>query len=211
LVNGQRAKCLFDSGCETVLCSPEFQTACKLPRFLYEKPCHLQLAVKGSKSAINYSTEATFNVNGLQVRSNMDVANIDNYEVIIGVPLLRKLKVSMHFAEVCRLEANGSPVPIFEPKVGHDMSAEEVSNRIDGWVSEYADVFGEQPLELPPFRAVNHEINLIDEKLVLKYRMPRCPDELKSQLFEKIQRYTAAQWWFPKKATSAAPMLCVLK
>lgn len=115
LVNGQRAKCLFDSGCETVLCSPEFQTACKLPRFSYEKPCHLQLAVKGSKSAINYSTEATFNVNGLQVRSDMDVANIDNYEVIIGVPLLRKLKVSMHFAEVCRLEANGSPVPIFEP------------------------------------------------------------------------------------------------
>lgn len=109
-------------------------------------------------------------------------------------------------------EAGPSDLPSHPlKKVGHDMSAEEVSNRIDGWVSEYANVFGEQPLELPPFRAVNHEINLIDEKLVLKYRMPRCPDELKSQLFEKIQRYTAAQWWFPKKATSAAPMLCVLK
>jgi hypothetical protein len=47
------------------------------------------------------------------------------------------------------------------------------------WQDRYKDIFGDIPLELPPFREVNHEINLIDPSGVIRYRVFRCPEALK--------------------------------
>ena len=41
--------------------------------------------------------------------------------------------------------------------------------------------------------------------------MPRCPDALKPQLMEKIEKYTRSGWWEPKTVPQAAPMLCIPK
>ena len=72
-------------------------------------------------------------------------------------------------------------------------------------------MFGPIPPELPPLREVNHDIPLIDEKLVYNYRLPKCPDTMRAQLLEKVARYTAAGWWIPKAVSQAAPMLCIAK
>jgi hypothetical protein len=44
-----------------------------------------------------------------------------------------------------------------------------------------------------------------------KYHLPRCPDALKTQLSDKIQRYTNAGWWEETNVPQAAPMLCMPK
>src|SRR5215470_14011201 len=67
------------------------------------------------------------------------------------------------------------------------------------------------PLSLPPFREINHEIKLIDADKRFKYRLPKCPEILKDQLVEKIDRYTKAGWWRPTTAAQAIPMICTFK
>ncbi|KIJ33585.1 hypothetical protein M422DRAFT_264533 [Sphaerobolus stellatus SS14] len=37
----------------------------------------------------------------------------------------------------------------------------------EAWQNKYADIFGDIPLELPPFREVNHGIKLIDPSKVI--------------------------------------------
>ena len=58
---------------------------------------------------------------------------------------------------------------------------------------------------------MNHSIPLIDETKRYTYRLPKCPEALKSQLLEKIERYVQAGWWIPAQVDQAAPLLCVLK
>jgi len=58
---------------------------------------------------------------------------------------------------------------------------------------------------------VNHKISLIDENKRYNYHLPRCPDSLKPELVEKIQRYKNAGWWEETNVSQAAPMLCVPK
>ncbi|KAJ7500914.1 hypothetical protein B0H11DRAFT_2225299 [Mycena galericulata] len=55
------------------------------------------------------------------------------------------------------------------------------------WFDACADLMGPIPLELPPLREINHEINLIDEKATYNFHMPRCPEALRPKLREKIQ------------------------
>jgi RNase H-like domain found in reverse transcriptase/Reverse transcriptase (RNA-dependent DNA polymerase)/Integrase zinc binding domain len=79
------------------------------------------------------------------------------------------------------------------------------------WVESASDILTGAPPNLPPLREVNHKIPLIDESKQYNYHLPRCPDALKTQLSDKIQRYTNAGWWEETNVSQAAPMLCVLK
>ncbi|KAG6858984.1 hypothetical protein C0995_012448, partial [Termitomyces sp. Mi166 len=56
---------------------------------------------------------------------------------------------------------------------------------------EFVDIINGTKEELPPWREVNHEINLIDEG--------------------KQYKYLNAKWWEPQAATQAAPLLCIPK
>jgi hypothetical protein len=51
------------------------------------------------------------------------------------------------------------------------------------WFKEYSDLLGPIPLELPPFREVNHHIPLIDENLRYNYHLPRCPEALEQAIY----------------------------
>ena len=79
------------------------------------------------------------------------------------------------------------------------------------WFKRYEHLFKEPEPVLPPKREVEHQIPLIEEDKRYAYYMPRCPDYLKEQLQEKIDKYVAAGWWYPAPATQAAPMLCIPK
>jgi hypothetical protein len=73
------------------------------------------------------------------------------------------------------------------------------------------DLLSGIPLELPPLREVNHEINLVDPAKCIRYRLPKCPEHFREDLSAKIERYTTAEWWAPAVAHQAVPMLCVPK
>ncbi|KAL0562552.1 hypothetical protein V5O48_019534, partial [Marasmius crinis-equi] len=79
------------------------------------------------------------------------------------------------------------------------------------WLHRNADMLGGVPEELPPFRAINHRIQLIDESKKYTYYLPRCPDYLKNQLNEKLDQFTCAEWWIESAVEQAAPMLCIPK
>ncbi|KAG6881754.1 hypothetical protein C0995_000762, partial [Termitomyces sp. Mi166 len=79
------------------------------------------------------------------------------------------------------------------------------------WQQEFVDIVNGTKKELPPWREVNHEINLIDEGKQYKYHLPCCLQALQEQLCEKTNRYLNLKWWEPQAATQAAPLLCIPK
>jgi Reverse transcriptase (RNA-dependent DNA polymerase) len=92
-----------------------------------------------------------------------------------------------------------------------EISANEIPQLRDQWKEKYADMFGSIPLELPPFREVNHEINLVDPDKRIHYCLPKCPEHYHAEPSEKVLRYTTAGWWIPTTARQAVPMLCIPK
>ena len=79
------------------------------------------------------------------------------------------------------------------------------------WDENITDLVSGIPLELSPIWEVNHEINLIDPKKRIHYRLLKCPEHFHKELSQKIERYTTAQWWVPAVAHQVVPMLCILK
>jgi hypothetical protein len=83
--------------------------------------------------------------------------------------------------------------------------------RRQAWYNKYLELFRGAPPELPPMREINHRIPLIDEDKQYNYHLPRCPDTLKGELFEKIERYTTNGWWEECRVPQAAPLLSIPK
>ena len=69
--------------------------------FTLEKPIGIQLAVMGSKSIINYSTNTTIKINGNELKEYFNVVNIDYYDPILGTPFLKKYEVIINFLQDC--------------------------------------------------------------------------------------------------------------
>ncbi|KAG6869917.1 hypothetical protein C0995_016284, partial [Termitomyces sp. Mi166 len=65
------------------------------------------------------------------------------------------------------------------------LSEDDFQRLCQAWQQEFADIINRTKEELPPWREVNHEINLIDESRQYKYHLPRCPQVLQEQLCKK--------------------------
>jgi hypothetical protein len=65
--------------------------------------------------------------------------------------------------------------------------------------------------ELPPFRAINHSIPLIDENKVYPWRPSRCPEVFRSQWNEKRDAYLKSGRWKVTTARNTVPMLLIPK
>ena len=96
-INGVKAHCLLDSGCEGVMVSPNFVRATRTKTFTLERPIGLQLACVGSKSTINYGTNTTIVFGSRSIMEYFDVANVDYYDAILGTPFLRRLGIVLDF------------------------------------------------------------------------------------------------------------------
>jgi transposase InsO family protein len=88
---------------------------------------------------------------------------------------------------------------------------EDIPHLRKRWLEEISDITGPIPLKLPPLREVNHRIPLIDPTMPIKHRYSKCPDALRPQLMEKIDRYITAGWWEEKNVPQASPLLCIPK
>jgi hypothetical protein len=94
------------------------------------------------------------------------------------------------------------------PPVGPTL---DIQSLRDKWQHEIADLTGEIPLELPPLRAVNHTIPLIDKNKKYVGHRPRCPEAYQKILQDKIDKYVTAGWWEFVPVDNALPMLCLPK
>ncbi|KIJ45964.1 hypothetical protein M422DRAFT_123873, partial [Sphaerobolus stellatus SS14] len=209
-IGGTKAHCLLDSGCEGIMISSDFVHANKLPKFELEKPVILQLACVGSKSTVQYGLTAKILLGKEKYEEYFDIANVDYYDVILGTPFLLSPSVVATYGS----SKQGSRVTeqhIFGVQSRISFTKNDIPGLREAWQNRYSDIFGDIPLELPPFREVNHEIKLIDPSKVIHYRTPRCPESLKEQLIEKINKYVTAGWWRQTSTQQAVPMLCLPK
>ncbi|KAI0748824.1 hypothetical protein BC629DRAFT_1261377, partial [Irpex lacteus] len=135
-----------------------------------------------------------------------DVVNLDHYDMVIGVPFMRRHAVVIDFGSN-DLRVEGRSVTTASSVLTRD----DIPHLREEWLRKYADIRGGVPAKLPPFREINHSIPLIDESKVYKYHLPKCPDALKPKLIEKINRYEEAGWWIRTNVPQAMPMMCLPK
>lgn len=123
--------------------------------------------------------------------------------------------------KIRREEAKGSP-PVDlslpgpssrNPQYSHRLTDADIPRIRSDWAHCITDIACPIPEELPPFRDINHEINLIDDSLSYNYHHPRCPEHFKPEFYEKVSRYVRAGWWIPQaiRQGHGLPMLCVAK
>ena len=66
-------------------------------------------------------------------------------------------------------------------------------------------------MALPPFRAINHSIPLIDETKIYPWRPSRCPEALRPLWVEKKNTYLKSGRWEMSAARNTCPMLLLPK
>jgi len=90
-INGVKAHCLLDSGCEGVMISPDFIRATGIVPIKLEQLIGLQLTCVGSNSTITYGAKSTITFRNQHVEEYFNIANLDYYDVILSTPFLRRL------------------------------------------------------------------------------------------------------------------------
>ncbi|KAF5371010.1 hypothetical protein D9615_010010 [Tricholomella constricta] len=111
-INGLKAFTLFDSGCTAEAVSPEFAKVAKIKVHQLEEVVPLQLGTKGSRSVINYGMSVPIKYEAVDVQVYFDIVNLDKYDTIIGVALMRQLEIELDFRHNC-VRIGGIPAPTF--------------------------------------------------------------------------------------------------
>jgi hypothetical protein len=110
-VNGLEAYTLLDSGSTTVSITHDFARVAKLSIMQLDNPVPLQLGTVGSRSMINFGTKARLEVGSVvENDAYLDVVNIDRYDMIIGIPFMRKHGLVLDFAKDV-LSHRGQSIP----------------------------------------------------------------------------------------------------
>ena len=150
----------------------------KLKRTNFKTPLGLQLAVQGSRSKINSFVNVNYSYQDIVDSRRFDVANLNDYDVILGTPWIWQHKVCVGLNPPRILIGSNAPIPIIAgPDTKHLLGAaaltidNELSN-VRQELMDYAESIcrNVEDTELPPFRAINHSIPLIDESKIYPWR-----------------------------------------
>ncbi|KIL61460.1 hypothetical protein M378DRAFT_187566 [Amanita muscaria Koide BX008] len=217
LINGQPARALIDCGSDGDFISTILADQLKLKRDILAKPLTVRLAVRGSRSKITSSTNVNFQYQGINEDRRFDVSNLDNYDIILGTPFIYQHQVLVGM----------NPTRIV---VGSDESLELCGTDVTEISSAAADIF-EDDLEkvrimlkkeaedlcpdtattaLPPLRAINHVIPLIDDGKIYRYRLARCPEALKPLWRKKRDEYLANGRWRWASGNPSSPLMVLM-
>ncbi|KAJ7113960.1 hypothetical protein C8R44DRAFT_530178, partial [Mycena epipterygia] len=220
-INGHKAFTLFNSGCTTEAASPNFARVAGIKVFPIKLVITLQLGTAGSRSKVNHGAEVTIKYGPILNDEYVDIINLDRFNAVIGTKFMRKHGILLDFkndrikvntknlaeifmtaAEQHADELKDGDKPLFE---------EDIPRLRKHWMEISKDIMSGVPEKMPSLREINHRIPLVDEKKMYNYHLPRCPDAMKDQLIEKINKYVRAGWWKAVQTDQAAPMLCIPK
>ena len=96
-LNGKPCRALLDSGSLVDFVSTTIVDQLKLNYEVLDKPLPLQLAVLGSRSVVKASTTVELKYQDISARRVFDIANLDTYDVILGMPFLFQHQVLLGF------------------------------------------------------------------------------------------------------------------
>ncbi|KAF7964564.1 hypothetical protein HWV62_5606, partial [Athelia sp. TMB] len=217
-INGQPCCALLDSGSLSDFISTTLADQLKLELKELKKPLPLQLAVSGSRSKVKVQTLVDFEYQNISELRKFDIINLDSYDIILGTPFMFQHQVLLGFnpsqVKIRSLESlpiQGSQVLALESRATMIASA-----LIEGWREElrqYAGPICKEAVEtgLPPLRAINHTIPLINDGVVYKQRPSRCPEMLRPIWNEKRDAYLKTGRWEFRSGVNAVPMLMLRK
>jgi len=190
----------------------------KVERTKFETPLALQLAVQGLRSKINSGTNIKFQYQGINEERYFDIINISSYDLILGTPWLyqHRVCIGLNPARVVigsdtSQPIEGSSITKLSSRVVEitKLSVESACQILIDYAAPLCKMANET--ELPPFRAVNHSIPLIDMDKVYPWRPSRCPEALRSQWAEKRDAYLRSGRWKITSARNTVPMLLIPK
>ncbi|KAG6877161.1 hypothetical protein C0993_009814 [Termitomyces sp. T159_Od127] len=196
-VNGHPVRALIDSGSLGDFMSTTSAEQLKVRRLELADPIPVQLAVQGSRSRVNYGTTVRLDYQTISNDRYFDIMNLNGYDLILGTPWIYQHRVSFGLNPPCVVIGSPEPVPMKEGWGVARLSTEAIAlyedsiSKVRHELLEYAKPLCKTAAEtpLPPLRAINHEIPLIDEKKIYPWRPSRCPEALKPQWDEKRATY----------------------
>ncbi|KAF9484074.1 hypothetical protein BDN70DRAFT_798505, partial [Pholiota conissans] len=220
-INGQDAWTLWDAGSTTTSITPSFADVANINAFPLLDPFMVQLGTVGSRAKITHGADVKVSMPGFNDSIYVDICNLDRYDLVIGTPFMRRNGVVLDF-ERNVITINGTDIPALpypndiDPRLHRtratiELTEDDIPQLREHWRREYDDMVNGTPSKLPPFREVNHEIHLIDENRVYTYHTPRCPNALRTQFYEKLNRYVTSGWWTASSTAQAAPLMCIPK
>jgi len=190
----------------------------KLRKEVYAKPLSVQLAVHGSRSKVNCGTTVKFQYQSIDCERRFDIANLDNYDVILGTPFLYQHKVAVGLNPPCVVVGSNVPVEMNGPDVITINSA--AADLFDNGLDELRKQLRKEADDLcpdtsktalPPLRAVNHTIPLIEPNKVYRFRPSKCPEAFRDQWRAKKNAYLETGRWRTATGHNAIPLLMIPK
>ena len=96
-INGKPMRTLLDSGSLSDFISTVAVDQLKLKAAHLVKPIACQMAASGSRTMITSSVESMFTYQNIRELRRFDVINLENHDIILGIPFLWKHKVILGF------------------------------------------------------------------------------------------------------------------
>jgi hypothetical protein len=217
-VNNHPARALLDSGSLGDFMSSTLADQLKIKRETLDVPLSLQLAIQGSRSKVNTVVTAQLQYQGINEQRTFDVINLNSYDLILGTPWMHQHQICIGFNPARVVIGSDEALPL---KVGNDTKLmvhtlspdnQNVEN-VREELRKYADPLCREVHEtdLPPLRAINHTIPLVDESKTYSWRPSRCPEAFRAQWAEKRDAYVKSGRWRITSARNTVPMLLIPK
>lgn len=217
-INGQPARALIDTGSMADFMSTTLVDQLRLRTDILAKPLPLQLAVHGSRSKVNRSTTVQFAYQDINGPRRFDVVNLDNYDVILGTPWIYQHRIVVGMNPIRVAVGSATALPMQGEEVTHISSA--VAELVEDQLDPIRHMLQREAMDLcpdtaqtglPPLRAVNHTIPLIDESRIYSWRPSKCPEALRPAWREKKDAYLRSGRWRVVSASNALPLLIIPK
>ena len=153
----------------------------KLKCTILDKPLGLQLAVQESRSKITATVNVNYSYQNLKNVRRFDIANLNDYDMILGTPWMYQHQVCIGLNPARIVIGGDEPLPILSGTdtkylLGSSSFVEDIGvSDAQELLLAYAKPLcrNVEDTELPPFRAINHAIPLIDENKVYPWRPSR--------------------------------------
>jgi len=217
-IEGQPVRALIDTGSLADFMSLTLAEQLRVKRLPLEKPLTIQLAVQGSRSKVNFGTKVQFQYQGTDYDRYFDVINLQSYDLILGTPFLFQHQVLVGLNSPRVILGSKTPLAMKGPQVSvlesraTDIYEENLGRVREQLMAEAKPLCSQSgATALPPFRAINHSIPLIDENKIYPWRALHCPEALRPLWVEKKNTYLRTGRWEMTAARNTCPMLLLPK
>ncbi|QRV81672.1 Transposon Ty3-I Gag-Pol polyprotein [Ceratobasidium sp. AG-Ba] len=217
-INSKSCRALFDSGSLGDFISSTIVDQLKIKAEVLAKPIGLSMAVAGSRSQIKHCATVNIKYQKIDTEYTIDIANLDRYDLILGTPFMHRHSIVLAFNPHGIIVRSPQPLPLTGPLVKSISSCaadvyEEQLELIRTDLRKDAEKVCKKASEtpLPPLRAINHRIPIIDETKTYSWRSSRCPEALWPQWTAKEKAYVASGRWEYATGRNAVPMLLIPK